>query len=267
MRGWVNKCNSRELPYQKAYGDWEEFFTSNVTRRWGSTEWRPGISVLKPGDIIIVYQTNRNEIVGLAKVVRFDKPGSEGYCYLRPLRRISVKVRPLKVSHAEIAAIPAFKAGPIKTVYDITLQDAERLLQAAGLSKSETNKLLKSREIPLWREQEFSEGEKRAAAAIVRSAKLRLSAKEKWGTSCYYCGFDSEAFYGTRAQGACIVHHLKGFADHGKRRSTVSDVRVVCANCHYVLHIDKQPCNIDKLRRDISRRWFPWSDKGVTNRN
>jgi hypothetical protein len=114
-------------------------------------------------------------------------------------------------------------------------------------------------------EKTFLEGEKRAMKGTVRSPQLRAAAKKKWGLKCYCCGFDFEVFYGSVAKGLAIVHHLELFQrTSGKRRSaTVEDVRVVCANCHHVLHVENPPINIDELKSQILQSWSSWSEKGV----
>jgi hypothetical protein len=118
-------------------------------------------------------------------------------------------------------------------------------------------------------ETTFIEGEKRAARTTARSPGLRASAKKRWGLKCYCCEFDFEQYYGTVAKGMAIVHHLQLFADtNGKQRAvTVEDVRVVCANCHYVIHVQNPPIDIDDLKQSILLEWTSWSEKGVSRRS
>ena len=46
------------------------------------------------------------------------------------------------------------------------------------------------------------------------------------------------------------LHHLSPLADFkGKRESTIHDVRVVCSNCHSVLHHQgRVPMDVDELK-------------------
>ncbi|WP_337288754.1 DUF3883 domain-containing protein [Candidatus Methylomirabilis sp.] len=131
MSWWIYKCNSTQHERQIAWGDWNDFFfRGRPTGRWGKTEWTPAIAKLRRGDMIIAYQTNRNELVGTAKVKQ--SCDRDGWLYLERLRTIGVKVRPLKEADAAIAAIPALRPGPVMTVYQISAADAIRLLKAAG---------------------------------------------------------------------------------------------------------------------------------------
>jgi hypothetical protein len=129
MSWWIYKCNAKRRPHQRAYGDWNHFF-QNPGEHWGSSKWVPALADLKKGDLIIAYQTDRNLLVGLAKV---RQPCGQDPClYLDPIETMRIKVRPLKQADPRIAAIPALQPGPIRTIYEITESDARRLLVASG---------------------------------------------------------------------------------------------------------------------------------------
>ncbi len=132
MACWIYKCNGRQHPYQVAYGDWNEFFSAGKADEWGSTEWVPDLTRLKVGDSILAYQTDRNELVGLAIVRGWRTRKSFLDLILQPKECIGAKVRPLKQADGRIAKIPALQPGPIQTIYEITFGDARRLVAAAG---------------------------------------------------------------------------------------------------------------------------------------
>lgn len=129
---WVYKCNSKNRPYQVAYGDWQKFFETGRIDKWGSTEWTPALAEAKKGDTIIAYQTDRNELVGIARVVEHKARGRYQDLMLKPVEMIGVKVRPLKNADPKVAVIPALQPGPIRTLYAISGTDARRLLKKAG---------------------------------------------------------------------------------------------------------------------------------------
>lgn len=120
------------------------------------------------------------------------------------------------------------------------------------------------------RECRFLEGERRAAQVIrnVRNATLRVVAKGRWGTRCYCCGFSFEEFYGPLGEDFAIIHHLDplGDSDGQARETSVEDVRIVCANCHYILHRENPPLGVDELKRRIGKRWTIWTDEGIEAR-
>lgn len=129
---WIYKCNARKREYQRAWGDWSDFFASGQRRRWGSTRWIPKLERASRGDTIIAYQTDRNELVGTARVVCWQARRDGKDLILQPLKPIGVRVRPLKDRHPNVARIPALQPGPIRTLYPISLNDGRRLLRAAG---------------------------------------------------------------------------------------------------------------------------------------
>ncbi len=130
---WIYKCNSLQHRHQIAFGDWNDFFVGARERKWGTTEWVPTLKNAGRGDTVLAYQTNRNELVGLAKVIALRPRGRYLDLILKPVKKIGVKVRPLKESDRKIAAIPALQPGPIGTLYPIAPTDAKRLLRAAGV--------------------------------------------------------------------------------------------------------------------------------------
>jgi hypothetical protein len=123
-----------------------------------------------------------------------------------------------------------------------------------------------STEVERGKERIFREGEKRAAKAVVRSAGLRAAAKGRWGLDCYCCGFHFGQFYGDLGEGFAIVHHLDPMANAKGtvREGTVEEVRVVCANCHYMLHIETPAIDVDALKERIETSWCRWSEYGVS---
>jgi hypothetical protein len=132
MRYWVYKCNSRNLPHQVDFGDWADFFAGATTSKWGSTEGVPALKWANPGDVVLAYQTDRNELVGIAKVLERKPRGPYEDLILKRIGKIGVRVRPLKRDR-RVAAIPALQPGPIRTLYAISPTDANTLLRAAGV--------------------------------------------------------------------------------------------------------------------------------------
>ncbi len=131
---WIYKCNSRNGGHQRHFGDWAEFFRITETTkicRWGTTEIVPELEKLSVGDTIIAYQTDRNELVGVATVAEMRDCDPFVDVMLAPGESIGVKVRPLKKADAIIAKIAALQPGPIRTLYPITAKEAKHFLKVA----------------------------------------------------------------------------------------------------------------------------------------
>ncbi len=91
---------------------------------------------------------------------------------------------------------------------------------------------------------------------LKRNGKLRAKAIEHYGLNCYVCGLNFENSYGNYGMGYIEIHHLSLLADSkSERETTVHDVRVVCSNCHCVLHHQgKIPLNVDELKTFVKAR-------------
>jgi hypothetical protein len=260
MRWWVYKCNSRQR--YNVCGDWQDFF-KRPDEHWGCSQRVPELRKLREGDLILAYQTNRNALMGVAEVRQ--SCDHDDYLYLTPVRTFDVKIRPLRKAYPVVERIPAFQPGPIQTVYEISGADVQRLLRAAGIPLNRILGRGAAGEGGPEAEQVFIEGERRATTSASRDPRLRAAAKEHWGLTCYCCGFHFERFYGSIARGLAIVHHLQTFSadDGGRRRSSVEEVRVVCANCHQVIHTTDPPTEVDELRNLISDSWGCWTEEGI----
>lgn len=128
MAWWIYKYNAA------VWGDWDHFFNNPLTH-WGTTEDIPQLESLTAGDMVIAYQTDRNELVGVAKVKPFRKRDGHFELHLKPIEEIRSKVRPLKVD-PKIAAIPALMSRARKTLHEMTHAEANVLIRAARKAKS-----------------------------------------------------------------------------------------------------------------------------------
>ncbi len=132
MPFWIYKCNGKDRDYQRTYGDWAEVFERTEAQWWGTTKVVPELANASVGDTVLAYQTDRNELVGIARVVAWKRQGQYKRLVLKPIRTIGVRVRALKEANARVAQIPALQPGPIRTLYPISGADARALLKAAG---------------------------------------------------------------------------------------------------------------------------------------
>ena len=91
------------------------------------------------------------------------------------------------------------------------------------------------------------EGQQRRAFVIhrhretkLRDEKIRQTLKQNGGKLCCQvpgCEFDFSDVYGVIGEGYAQVHHLKPLSGaEGKQKTTLSDLIVVCANCHAMIH-------------------------------
>lgn len=254
MNWWVYKNNSTTHTTDRLQGDWHAFFDANCIDEWGYESHVRSLGQIKVGDRILCYQSNRNELVGIARAAQWKSVRDDRYLCLEPLQRVEVKVRPLKKKSPAVARIDAFRSGPIRTLTWISPADVKVLFRACGYDAVPGTATV-SRRAPADIEKAFIEGGDRASRSRCRNPRLVSEAKQHYGSRCYCCKFDFSEFYGGRANGLCVVHHLKEFrGDRNKRTTKIADLRVVCGNCHLVLHTEQPAMSVDTLRRIVERR-------------
>lgn len=178
MAWWVYKCNAQQRDYQRAVGDWSDFFAAGCARDWGSTGWVPELAKAKVGDTMIAYQTDRNELVGIARVKRWRRHGQARQLILEPVRIIGVKVRPLKDHAPRVRRIRALQSGPIRTLYPISRTEAVTLLNAAAGEIQTDSENIERAASNALRGAGFGTAEenKRVERAAVAHARRQLSA-------------------------------------------------------------------------------------------
>jgi 5-methylcytosine-specific restriction enzyme A len=73
--------------------------------------------------------------------------------------------------------------------------------------------------------------------------------KAKGDLACEVCDFDFSARYGERGDGFIECHHTKPLADGSPGEKTkLSDLALVCANCHRMIHRARPWLNVDQLK-------------------
>lgn len=113
-----------------------------------------------------------------------------------------------------------------------------------------TNKAMKSPRIETFEEG----GIKEVTVELTRrNPQLRSRAISEYGYACKICGFNFEEHYGDIGAGYIELHHLRPLSNRkGKHEASITDVAVVCANCHRMLHRSgRTPITLDVLQRAV----------------
>lgn len=95
-----------------------------------------------------------------------------------------------------------------------------------------------------WAERVFQEGQRTefTLSKLERDASVRKAALAHFGQRCMSCGFLP------RVLSQLDVHHLHPLADGGERLTALSDVAVLCCNCHRLAHSSAPPMTIAALQ-------------------
>ena len=86
-----------------------------------------------------------------------------------------------------------------------------------------------------------------------RDATVRNHALAIHGYNCMACGFNFEEFYGEIGKGFIEVHHVVPLAKAGETEtSPETDVVVLCANCHRMVHRLRGVClSLKEIRKYV----------------
>lgn len=80
-------------------------------------------------------------------------------------------------------------------------------------------------------------------------AQKRAKVREETGRlACEACDLDFEERYGERGSGYIEVHHLVPLAESGPATTRLSDLALVCANCHRMIHRSQPWMSPNELR-------------------
>src|SRR5262249_20982103 len=91
-------------------------------------------------------------------------------------------------------------------------------------------------EFPEGREVELTHKSRGRKTALVRAAKNEIRAKNG-RLYCQACGFDFFAKYGDVGLEFIEAHHTLPVSElTGQGKTRVSDIALVCSNCHRMLH-------------------------------
>ena len=90
-----------------------------------------------------------------------------------------------------------------------------------------------------YRERDRSLVEKRKAQELKRTGRL----------ACEACGFEFSTVYGSRGGAYIEAHHTRPLESlEPGARTKVSDLALLCANCHRIVHVKRPWLSIDELK-------------------
>ena len=103
-----------------------------------------------------------------------------------------------------------------------------------------------------WEDQEGSIHtvyHKRRERKDVKSKKIKAVLREGKAISCEACGFNFEKVYGDRGRGFIECHHKKPVSEMAPGQTTkASDLALLCANCHRMVHSKRPWLTIEELK-------------------
>ena len=217
------------------------------------------------------------EVVGLGEFLGLALPDPRfndtrfGVKYLCPILSRPITMEQLR-SNRVLKDASFLKAGPSGTVFRLTPEQGRRLYQIvcrqnpfvqdlwpdmrAGIDDSAAIPDVDSLDVSA------EEGARRLVLHLRIERDRRLVEAKKRSVlstvgflECEVCEFDFRKVYGKLGDRFCEVHHRRGLSERsGARITKLSDLAVVCSNCHRMLHRMARAMSIEKLRRALSWR-------------
>lgn len=145
-------------------------------------------------------------------------------------------------------------------VWDEFARDQARVARVAKAIRSEiANPDAETNLSPEPEVEEAAEGRilTRVHRSRERSRKLveqkkRAILRESGHLDCECCGFNFESMYGNRGDGFIECHHKLPLSEASPDRKTkVSDLALVCANCHRMIHARRPWLSIEEVKELI----------------
>ena len=100
-------------------------------------------------------------------------------------------------------------------------------------------------------EHQYEEGARqlREASYFKRNTKLVIEAKNLYGYTCQACGFNFKDTYGELGENYIECHHKNPLSERNTELySTISDIDVLCSNCHRMIHRKNPAMKMDELK-------------------
>jgi hypothetical protein len=200
---------------------------------------------IKAGDTIYVKQGPR--IVGKGRVSK--RRGSKPYFYEpnSPVKGEGGPWRHLMPVEWEREFLP------------VTVQIGDtQLYTIRPLSQTDQRKLDRARAklVKTCNKTEAIEGEasRREARFRQRNRAFIEAKKANSDYRCEVCDFNFEETYGPVGREFIIAHHIEPIGSRsGASRTSLDDIRLVCANCHAMIHQKDPPLLVETLRVRLRR--------------
>lgn len=261
---WVMKGNPRENQWNLILIPGEEatWHTGKPPRSWTK------------GDRIFCWESSpARRMVGFAELINpnegHDKNGHRLFQirYLSSPLDYQVTIDDLRLKE-ELKECSFLKSGAAGTVFPITRDQAtviyQLIFQQCEVKQNIWPDLLKDSAADFPDVDDFpvgQEGRKRLVqhfrrernGAIIKRKKEQVL--QSFGKiTCSICDFDFGKIYGELGKNFCEVHHLIPLAEGDEARETnLSDLIVICSNCHRMIHKLPNKDSLQELRSLIEK--------------
>ncbi|HXI12315.1 MAG TPA: EVE domain-containing protein [Thermoanaerobaculia bacterium] len=260
MRYWVIKGNpySNDWDRMLVPGNEEPWHTGRIPKDWEN------------GDRLFCWESAPAlRVVGLAELTDRNAGVDQDGDRLFRVRYITRKFSWMPTI-ADLRAIPILneasflKTGPATTLFPLTSEQASLLFALLASGNVDLGSQWQDIAATPWAglvpdldwDAAVREGGIKLISHFARErnrtivdAKKRAVLASVGNLACEICQFDFGAFYPDIGDGYCEVHHLVALSESpGAVETRLSDLAVVCSNCHRMLHRKIPFMKVEKLR-------------------
>jgi hypothetical protein len=260
---WVVKGRRDQNDFESMLqpGRRDSWRTSRPPRAWAA------------GDRLFFWESSpARHVVGLGTLLSVPVGNHARRREIRFGVRYLTRVLDHPVSQEALRAVPAvqgasfLESGPSGTLFPLTKAQAEALLALVRRQNpalrvdwpelpSNPADVLTINDV----DNSATEGGQKLVEHYRRERSRRLiewkkaEYQRKHGhLSCEICGFNFKGAYGALGDGYCEVHHTKPLSARVRAgRTKLSELAVVCSNCHRIIHRTVVPVSIRAMRRSV----------------
>lgn len=247
------------------YYDWDKDLRPGHVEPWGT---RYQEDAMTKGDRVFLWESGgRSRVIGFAVVVAADG-SKDGEWHFR-VKYLSGRFDCMP-GITELRLAPALrdasflKPGVFRTIYPLTGKQAAIVYEAVISSNPaddiwrDISKVSRLPDIDL--NLSAKEGRRKLvthlqierAPDLAPAKKAEFRSKHNGDLFCECCG-RNYAEYGKHHEAMFGVHHLKALGKAKKRVATkLSDLAVICSNCHRVIHRHKPMLSVAQLTKQLS---------------
>jgi len=260
MNYWIVKGR----PSENDFEDWlhpgrrDKWHTAAPPKSW------------EPGDRLFFWKAAPDLcVVGVGELVAAHHRQPRGkdtwfsVKYLTPMFERPIDIGALRADSI-LRSASFLKAGPAGTLFPLTPKQGQRLYQLVCRRNPFVREVWAELNGPAPKltdvdllEATGDEGTRRLVEhmRVERDRRLveakKREARKNGTLACEACGFDFERRYGHIGRDFCEVHHRKPLSRTGLTRTRLSDLAVVCSNCHRMLHRAGGTIGITRLRKQL----------------
>lgn len=135
-------------------------------------------------------------------------------------------------------------------IYNLKLGDEQPLLRELSIDKVELIEI-KQKFLQSSNDYYVEEGKrvKRTIIFIKRNRAIIQIKKQGSDGKCELCKFDFSKYYKLTTKDCLEVHHINPVSENkGLRVTKLSDLIIICPNCHSLIHSKKPPISYEEMK-------------------